>query len=78
MQGLFDTWRSKAGEQAPDNLCDGYEHRLSKKFASVEKARAYYQECLTSGVLDILQPEPTPDEVLFVIRGAQPGVYTKR
>ncbi|KAE9382499.1 hypothetical protein BT96DRAFT_788827, partial [Gymnopus androsaceus JB14] len=55
-----------------------YEHRLSKKFASVEKARAYYQECLTSGVLDILQPEPTPDEVLFVIRGAQPGVYTKR
>ncbi|KAE9401325.1 hypothetical protein BT96DRAFT_795299, partial [Gymnopus androsaceus JB14] len=55
-----------------------YEHRLSKKFSDANQARLYYEECLESGVLDVLQDEPCSDEILFVIKGAQPGVYTKR
>ncbi|KAE9384209.1 hypothetical protein BT96DRAFT_777149, partial [Gymnopus androsaceus JB14] len=55
-----------------------YEHRLQKKFSDGNKARLYYDECVQSGVLDVLRDEPSSDEVLFVIKGARPGVYTKR
>ena len=38
----------------------------------------FYDECLASGVLDVLRDVPAVDEILFVIQGAKPGVYTKR
>lgn len=78
MQGLFDGWKGPVDDIGPDSLCDGYEHRISKKFTDARKAQVYYDECKESGVLDVLQEEPTSDEILFVIKGAQPGVYTKR
>ncbi|KAE9398020.1 hypothetical protein BT96DRAFT_995206 [Gymnopus androsaceus JB14] len=78
MQGIFDSWKSRADDYGPDCLCDSYKHRLSKKFSDANKARMYYDECLESGVLDVLRDEPSSDEVLFVIKGALPGVYTKR
>ncbi|KAE9396622.1 hypothetical protein BT96DRAFT_801708, partial [Gymnopus androsaceus JB14] len=55
-----------------------YEHKLAKKFTNLAQADAYYQECLTSGVFDVLQHPPVEDEVLLVVKGAKPGVYTKR
>lgn len=78
MQGVFENWKSPPDSYGPDCLCDGYEHRISKKFNDGQRARMYYDECDESGVLNVLQDPPSPDELLIVIKGAQPGVYTKR
>jgi len=78
MQGLFDSWKGPKDDYGPEFLCDRYEHCLSRKFSDAGMARMYYEECLDSGILDVLQDAPTQDKILFVIKGAQPGVYTKR
>ncbi|KAE9391996.1 hypothetical protein BT96DRAFT_1058816 [Gymnopus androsaceus JB14] len=77
-QGLFDSWKGREGHDGPDSLCDGYEHRLNRKFSSLKQAQTFYQECLDSGVLDLLRGPPTESEVFIIVKGGEPGVYTKR
>lgn len=77
-QGLFEGWKSVDDDFGADLLCDGYEHRISKRFNDKARAQMYFDECKDSGVFDLLQDVPCDDEVFFVLKGAQPGVYTKR
>ncbi|KAJ3829174.1 hypothetical protein F5878DRAFT_531053, partial [Lentinula raphanica] len=47
-------------------------------FDDVERARAFYQEYVVTGVADLLKNEPDPSENLIVCEGVKPGVYSNR
>lgn len=77
VQGLFDHWAGPENDYGPKELCQGYAHRLYKKFYDYDTARMCYEEARESKVLDLLVKPPVPEETFIVIEGVQPGVYHK-
>lgn len=77
-QGLFNSWKGGEDSVGPKDLCQGYEHRLFRKFDDQQKAEMYWEELNESGVLDLLRDVPQRDEVFIVIKRVEPGVYTNR
>ncbi|KAF9045859.1 hypothetical protein BDP27DRAFT_1243810, partial [Rhodocollybia butyracea] len=55
-----------------------FKDRLIKGFPNFDAAKDHYQECLMTGVLEILKEDEATDMFYIVRQGFEPGVYTKR
>lgn len=77
-QGIYDSWDDTSDGPGARGIVQFYKHRLFKKFANRAEAQMFYDEVEQSGVLDLLQAEPTLTEMFIVTKGVQPGVYSNR
>lgn len=73
VQGLFSSWDDMLDGPGARGLMQDYEHHLYKKFSDYTEAQMFYE----SGMLDLLKLDPVSTEVLIVMKGIQPGVYSK-
>ncbi|KAK7021956.1 hypothetical protein VNI00_017135 [Paramarasmius palmivorus] len=74
------TWVNHKGLKGATNVVpESFKsQRICRGFMDVDLANKYYQECLDSGIFDLLKHEYPRDCRYLVLRGTKPGVYDSK
>lgn len=77
--GFFRYYRSTNEITGADSIApSAFSGRLIKSFPTVQAARSTYNECLQTGVLNLLTLVETSETVYIVTKGFEPGVYKSK